>query len=80
MCAQAIRLEGIVLAELKRDVLFSVELRNGHRLFGHVPLKLKDTICPLKSGDRVEIEATPFDLSKGRIIGKRDSYESASVS
>jgi len=45
-----------------------VELSNGHRLIGFLQKKERELKNALRSGLRVRLEATPFDLSKGRII------------
>ena len=64
----AIRLEGTVIEVLKEAVLFRVELANGHRLLGHVSKRKQQEAAVLKSGDTVDLEMSPFDFSKGRIL------------
>lgn len=64
----AIRLEGAVIEVLKVAVLFRVELANGHRLLGHVSKRRQQEAAALKNGDRVNLEMSPFDFSKGRIL------------
>lgn len=63
-----IRLEGKVIELLKEATLFRVELKNGHQLLGHVPGRGRDRARNLKPGDRVDLEMSPFDFSKGRIV------------
>ena len=64
----AIRLEGVVVEVLKEARLFRVELGNGHRLLGHVSRRREREAAGLKPGDRVNLEMSPFDFSKGRIV------------
>ena len=64
----AIHLEGTVIEVLKEALLFRVELANGHRLLGHVSKRRRQEAAALKSGDRVDLEMSPFDFSKGRIL------------
>ena len=63
-----IRLEGRVIETLQEARLFRVELSNGHRLLGHVPRRGQQAAAELKPGDRVNLEMSPFDFSKGRIV------------
>ena len=64
----AIRLEGTVIEVLKEALLFRVELANGHRLLGHVSKRRQREAAALKNGDKVNLEMSPFDFSKGRIL------------
>lgn len=59
-----------VIVERLRDTLYRIELANGHRLHGFLPGKLRERGLELRVGDRVEVEMTPFDLSKGRIVSR----------
>ena len=61
----AIIVEGTVIETLPKS-LFRVELKNGHRFFAHVRASRKNEV-KLVVGDKVTVEMTPFDLSKGRI-------------
>jgi len=63
-----IRLEGTVVEVLKEATLFRVELVNGHRLLGHVSKRRRTEAGELKPGDKVNLEMSPFDFSKGRIV------------
>ena len=74
----AIRVEGRVIgiadcglrtADLPRKLLFTVELANGHRLLGHVPRRGREAAGKLGVGDKVMLEVSPFDLSRGCILG-----------
>jgi len=57
-----------VIEALQEARLFRVELSNGHRLLGHVPGRSREAAAELKPGDRVNLEMSPFDFSKGRIV------------
>ena len=63
----AIEVEGAVIEALPRD-LYRVELANGHRLLAHFGRKARLNPVIFGPGDKVMLELSPFDLSKGRII------------
>lgn len=63
----AIALEGIVV-EVLGNGLFRVALANGHRLLAHSARKDQARVAGLGLGDRVRLEMSPFDMSKGRIV------------
>jgi translation initiation factor IF-1 len=63
-----IRLEGALIEVLREATLFRVELANGHRLLGHVSSRRRQEAAGLKPGDKVNLEMSPFDFSKGRIV------------
>ncbi|HEY0548980.1 MAG TPA: translation initiation factor IF-1 [Verrucomicrobiae bacterium] len=69
----AICLEGTVIEVLKEAKLFRVELVNGHRLLGHVSSRRREEASGLKPGDRVNLEMSPFDFSKGRIVFRTET-------
>ncbi|HWN96942.1 MAG TPA: translation initiation factor IF-1 [Methylomirabilota bacterium] len=52
---------------LKEARLFRVELVNGHRLLGHASARRQREAALLKPGDKVNLQMSPFDFSKGRI-------------
>ncbi len=64
--SDSIQLEGKVV-ELLPDPLYRVELRNGHRLVAHICGKMRLGLIPILPGDKVLLEMSPYDLSKGRI-------------
>ena len=66
-----IEVEGTVLEKLP-NAMFSVELENGHQILAHISGKLRMNFIRIIPGDKVKIEMSPYDLSKGRItwIGK----------
>lgn len=62
----AIEVEGTVLEALP-NAMFQVELQNGHKILAHVSGKLRMNYIRIVPGDKVTIEMSPYDLSKGRI-------------
>ncbi len=65
--AQAIEVEGIV-RELLPNANFIVELENGHKVLAHISGKMRMHYIKIVRGDRVKMEISPYDLTKGRII------------
>ena len=63
---EAIRVEGTVL-ELLPNTMFRVELPNKHRILAHISGKMRLHFIRLVPGDKVMVEMSPYDLSKGRI-------------
>ncbi len=61
-----IELEGTVLEALP-NAQFKVELPNGHQILAHISGKLRMNFIKILPGDKVTIEMSPYDLSKGRI-------------
>ena len=62
-----IEIEGTVLEKLP-NAMFKVELENGHQVLAHISGKLRMNFIRIIPGDKVTIELSPYDLSKGRII------------
>ena len=61
-----IEVEGTVLEKLP-NAMFSVELENGHQILAHISGKFRMNFIRIIPGDKVKIEMSPYDLSKGRI-------------
>lgn len=61
-----IEVEGTVLEALP-NAMFKVELANGHQILGHVSGKLRMNYIRIVPGDKVTVEMSPYDLTKGRI-------------
>lgn len=62
----AIELEGTVLEALP-NAMFKVELENGHTILAHISGKMRMHYIKILPGDKVKVEMSPYDLSKGRI-------------
>lgn len=63
---EVIKLTGRIVEALP-GAKFNVELENGHVILGYVAGKMRKHYIRLVQGDRVEVELTPYDLTKGRI-------------
>jgi translation initiation factor IF-1 len=63
----AIQVEGKVLETLP-NAMFRVELENGHKVLAHISGKMRMHFIKILPGDKVTIELSPYDLSRGRII------------
>ncbi|ODA42174.1 Translation initiation factor 1 [Desulfosporosinus sp. BG] len=61
-----IEVEGKVLEPLP-NAMFQVELANGHKVLAHVSGKIRMNFIRILPGDRVTVELSPYDLSRGRI-------------
>ncbi len=61
-----IEFEGVVLEALP-NAMFLVELPNGHKIMGHISGKLRMHYIKILPGDKVTVEMSPYDLTKGRI-------------
>ena len=61
-----IELEGTVLEALP-NAMFRVELENGHKILAHISGKMRMHYIKILPGDKVSIEMSPYDLTKGRI-------------
>lgn len=57
-----------VIDELMPSALFKVTLENGHQILAHLAGKMRINRIKLLPGDKVRVEMTPYDLSKGRIV------------
>ncbi len=62
----AIAVEGRVLDALP-NAMFTVELENGHQVLGHLGGKMRKNYIRVLPGDRVVVELSPYDLTRGRI-------------
>ena len=65
--SDVIEMTGKVLEKLP-NAMFQVELENGHQVLAHISGKLRMNYIRILPGDKVTIELSPYDLSKGRII------------
>ena len=64
---EAIQMQGVVKETLP-NTTFRVELENGHVVNAHISGKMRKHYIRILTGDKVTVELTPYDLSKGRII------------
>ena len=61
-----IEIEGVVVEKLP-NAMFKVELENGHTILAHISGKMRMHYIKILPGDKVKVEMTPYDLTKGRI-------------
>ena len=64
---ESIQVEGIIIEPLP-NAMFRVELENGHKILAHISGKMRMLFIKILPGDKVTIELSPYDLSRGRII------------
>jgi len=64
---EAIEVEGKVIEPLP-NAMFRVELENGHRVLAHISGKMRMHFIKILPGDKVTVELSPYDLTRGRII------------
>ena len=62
----SIEFQGVVL-ELLPNAMFKVKLENGHVVNAHISGKMRKHYIRILTGDKVKVEMTPYDLTKGRI-------------
>lgn len=62
----AIEQEGVIIETLP-NAMFKVELDNGHVIIAHISGKMRMNYIKILPGDKVRVEMSPYDLSKGRI-------------
>lgn len=65
-----IEVEGVVIERLP-NAIFIVELENGHDVMAHISGKLRMNYIRILEGDRVTVELSPYDLTKGRITWRK---------
>jgi translation initiation factor IF-1 len=63
----AIEVEGTVIEPLP-NAMFRVELSNGHKVLAHVSGKIRMHFIRILPGDKVTVQLSPYDLSRGRIV------------
>jgi translation initiation factor IF-1 len=64
---EGIKLEGTVIEPLP-NAMFRVELENGHKVLAHISGKMRMHFIKILPGDKVTVELSPYDLSRGRIL------------
>ena len=63
----AIEAEGTVIEPLP-NAMFRVELENGHKVLAHISGKMRMHYIRILPGDRVKVELSPYDLTRGRVV------------
>ena len=66
MAKDVIEIEGKILESMP-NAMFRVELENGHEILAHISGKIRKIFIRILPGDKVKVEMTPYDLTKGRI-------------
>ena len=64
---EAIQMNGVVKETLP-NTIFRVELENGHMITAHISGKMRKNCIRILTGDKVIVDISPYDLSKGRIV------------
>jgi translation initiation factor IF-1 len=64
---ETISVEGTVVEPLP-NAMFKVELENGHRVLAHISGKMRMHFIRILPGDKVRLELSPYDLTRGRIV------------
>jgi translation initiation factor IF-1 len=62
-----IKQDGIIMEALS-NAMFRVQLENGHEIIAHISGKMRMHYIKILPGDKISVEMSPYDLSKGRII------------
>lgn len=79
---ELIQMEGVV-NEILPDSRFRVDLTNGHQLMAYTSGRMKKSHIRILAGDRITVEVSAYDLSKGRIVfrhlDKQVSYQTKSI-
>ena len=66
MAKDVIEIEGMILESMP-NAMFKVKLENGHEILAHISGKIRKNFIRILPGDKVKVEMTPYDLTKGRI-------------
>ncbi|MEI7473198.1 MAG: translation initiation factor IF-1 [bacterium] len=66
MSKDVIEFEGTIIESLP-NAMFKVELENGHMVLAHISGKIRKNFIRILPGDKVKVELTPYDLTRGRI-------------
>ena len=66
MAKDVIEIEGKILESMP-NAMFKVKLENDHEILAHISGKIRKNFIRILPGDRVKVEMTPYDLTKGRI-------------
>ncbi|MDR1168394.1 MAG: translation initiation factor IF-1 [Heliobacteriaceae bacterium] len=66
MSKDVIEIEGTIIESMP-NAMFRVKLENGHEILAHISGKIRKNFIRILPGDKVKVEMTPYDLSRGRI-------------
>ena len=66
MAKDVIEIESTILESMP-NAMFRVKLENGHEILAHISGKIRKNFIRILPGDKVKVEMTPYDLTKGRI-------------
>ena len=66
MSKDVIEFEGTIVESLPH-AMFQVQLENGHEILAHISGKIRKNFIKILPGDKVKVEMTPYDLTRGRI-------------
>ena len=66
MSKDVIEIEGTIIESMP-NAMFKVELENGHEILAHISGKIRKNFIRILPGDKVKVEMTPYDLTRGRI-------------
>ena len=66
MSKDVIEIEGTIIESMP-NAMFRVELENGHEILAHISGKIRKNFIRILPGDKVKVEMTPYDLTRGRI-------------
>ncbi|MFR1671551.1 MAG: translation initiation factor IF-1 [Candidatus Gastranaerophilaceae bacterium] len=66
MSKDVIEIEGTIIESMP-NAMFRVKLENGHEILAHISGKIRKNFIRILPGDKVKVEMTPYDLTKGRI-------------
>ncbi|MCU0421937.1 MAG: translation initiation factor IF-1 [Bacteroidia bacterium] len=68
MAKQALIKQDGVITEALSNAMFRVRLENGHEIIAHISGKMRMHYIKILPGDKISVEMSPYDLTKGRII------------
>ncbi len=66
MSKDVIEIEGTIIESMP-NAMFKVQLENGHEILAHISGKIRKNFIRILPGDKVRVEMTPYDLTRGRI-------------
>ena len=70
MSKQSLIKQDGVIVEALSNAMFRVQLENGHEIIAHISGKMRMNYIKILPGDKISVEMSPYDLTKGRIISR----------